>query len=250
MSRRPHVAIINASTVLSDQDVAPVVDALQVQVNEHFAPAWGGGARLFFVPKGGDPEPGSWWLVILDNSDQAGALGYHDLTTEGLPMGKAFAGSDIQYGYQWTVTLSHELLEILADPDINLSAQIGAQEFVAYEACDPVEADELGYEINGVQVSDFVTPAWFMRGYPGPYDQQEKCPKPLTLLKGGYISVWRPGTGWSQLTARQDDADLHATVRSLDHAEELPLPPSGRAHVGSRRERRRTPRRHWNQSKL
>ena len=27
MSRRPHVAIINASTVLSDQDVAPVVDA-------------------------------------------------------------------------------------------------------------------------------------------------------------------------------------------------------------------------------
>ena len=27
---------------------------------------------------------GSWWVVFLDNSDQAGALAYHDLTNEGL----------------------------------------------------------------------------------------------------------------------------------------------------------------------
>jgi hypothetical protein len=24
------------------------------------------------------PGPGAWWLVFLDNSDQAGALAYHD----------------------------------------------------------------------------------------------------------------------------------------------------------------------------
>ena len=37
---KPVIAIINASTILSDEAVAPVVEALQRQVSEHFAPAW------------------------------------------------------------------------------------------------------------------------------------------------------------------------------------------------------------------
>jgi hypothetical protein len=36
------------------------------------------------------PAPDGWWLVFLDNSDQAGALAYHDLTNEGLPLSKVF----------------------------------------------------------------------------------------------------------------------------------------------------------------
>jgi len=31
----------------------------------------------------------------------------------------------------------------------------------ALEVCDAVESDKLGYEIDGVMVSDFITPAWF-----------------------------------------------------------------------------------------
>ena len=47
------------------------------------------GARtpeLTIVPKGTQPSNGSWWLVLLNHSDQANALGYHDLATEGLPL--------------------------------------------------------------------------------------------------------------------------------------------------------------------
>ena len=55
----------------------------------------------------------------MDDSDQAGALGYHDLTSAGLPMGKVFARTDLQNNLSWTVTVSHELLEILGDPMIN-----------------------------------------------------------------------------------------------------------------------------------
>ena len=250
MSRRPHIAIINESDVVDDTAVKPAVEALQVQVNEHFAPAWGITARLSFVPKGGEPEPGAWWLAILNNSDQAGALGYHDLTQEGLPLGKVFAATDVQYGYEWTVTLSHELLEMLADPDINLTAQIGRQEFVAYEDCDPVEADQYGYTIEGILLSDFVTPAWFMPGYPGPWDHEGHCPDALTLLPGGYVGVWQPGSGWTQVTARTDRANLHTTLRAPDPTLEVELPISARPNVGSRRERRRTSRRSWRRSNL
>src|SRR3989454_11276915 len=117
-----HISVINRSTVLSDSEVQAVVPALQTQVHRDFAPAWGIDADLTFVPQEGTPSPGSWWLVVLDNSDQAGALGYHDVTDEGMPLGKVFAKTDMIYGLQWTVTASHELLEMLGDPDINLTA--------------------------------------------------------------------------------------------------------------------------------
>src|SRR5580704_7239638 len=92
------ISVINASTVVTDDDVRPVVDAMQKQVTNDFLPAWGVGAQLTFVPSGNTPAPGTWWLSILDDSDQAGALGYHDLTPDGLPIGKVFAGSDLKYG--------------------------------------------------------------------------------------------------------------------------------------------------------
>jgi hypothetical protein len=115
------VSLINESTVLEDNEVKSALDSLQTQITEHFAPEWGVDADLAFVQKGSTPMRGSWWLTVFDNSDQPGALGYHDITSEGLPLGKIFAGTDIQYGRSWTVTASHELLEMLGGPDVNLT---------------------------------------------------------------------------------------------------------------------------------
>src|SRR2546425_8365467 len=109
------IAVINATSdvVLSDAEAAPAVNALQEQVTSDFAPVWGTDADLTFVPRGQTPPAGSWWLSLLDSSDQANALGYHDLTSEGLPLGKAFVKTDKDEGLAWTVTASHELLEML-----------------------------------------------------------------------------------------------------------------------------------------
>jgi hypothetical protein len=115
------ISVINESTVLTDAEVTPVVSALQKQVTNDFGPVWGTAAQLTIIPKGTQPPTGSWWLVMLDDSDQANALGYHDLTTEGLPIGKVFVASDLKAGTSWTVTASHELLEMLGDPNINLT---------------------------------------------------------------------------------------------------------------------------------
>jgi hypothetical protein len=231
------VSVQNASTVLTDQQVKDAVPALQTQVHRDFAPAWGIDADLTFVPQGAQPAPGSWWLVILDDSDQAGALGYHDITPEGMPLGKVFAKTDMDFHQQWTATASHELLEMLGDPDINLTAFVQADAtsgvLYAYEVCDACEADDYGYQINGVLVSDFVYPAWF-ESFRQPnstqFDFQNRIHKPFELLPGGYIGTFdvTAGTGWHQL-----------------------MPPGGRMtaamrpRVGSRRERRRTPRNHW-----
>jgi hypothetical protein len=231
------ISIINASTVLSDSEIEPVVEALQQQVTNDFKPAWGIDAELSFVPLGEQPPPDTWWLGILDDSDQAGALGYHDLTTAGLPLGKVFAGTDLKYGYTWSVTASHELLEMLADPNINLTVLVQTSDtagrLYAYEVCDACEADQFGYDIDGVTVSDFVLPAWFedfrAKGSTQ-FDQQNAIESPFELLEGGYIGVFdvNSGSGWHQVTAEKKPTNILL-----------------RGNVGSRRERRAVPRHQW-----
>jgi hypothetical protein len=241
------VSVINASTAVADHEVQPVVTALQTQVSQHFATAWGIDATLTFVPTTGKPDPASWWLVILDNSDVAGALGSHDLTPQGTPLGKVFAGTDKQNGLSWSVTASHELLEMLADPDVNLTmfAQPDATtgKLYAYEVCDAVEDDSLGYAINGVTVSDFVFPAYFetFRTHGSTqfdFRQHLKDPVPA-MLPGGYLSVFdvTASTGKHQITAQAEPGQAARSSR----ANRADL----RARVGSRRERRRVPRDRW-----
>jgi hypothetical protein len=231
------VAIVNASTVLADEEIARAIPAFQKQVSEHLAYVWGADAVLSFIPRGASPPSGVWWLLILDNTDQATFLGYHDVTDSGLPLGKVFAATDQTFGFNWTITASHELLEMLIDPNINLTVFVqddnSAGRLYAYELCDPCEADQYGYPIDGVMVSDFVFPAWF-QSFQNPgnvqYDVTQRISRPFQLLPGGYISVYDLGAGggWQQL-----NADEISTVYSA------------RAPIGSRRERRRVTPARW-----
>ncbi len=188
----PVIAITNASTCLTDAQVEAAVPALQRQVSLDFRAYWDLDCQLILLPKNDALTSGWWQISVVDNPDQAGALGYHELTSHGTPLGKVFAGLDIQCGGSWTVTLSHELLEMLADPWINWCAQGSDGKVYALEVCDAVEADELGYQIDGVLVSDFITPAWFEPTQADRVDFKQRISKPLQLAAGGYISVLMP----------------------------------------------------------
>jgi hypothetical protein len=239
-----NIAVVNQSTAVKDTDVATWTAALQTQVTRDFFPVWGVAAQLTALPNGQNPPAGSWALGIFDNADQADALGYHDITPDGLPLGKVFAKTTLDDGGTVSVTASHELLEMLGDPDINLIAELddpsGApSKFYAYEVCDACEDDQFGYKIDGVLVSDFVYPAYF-ESFRKPnstqFDYSQKITAPFTLLAGGYISVLdlsNLAQGWQQLTPGPQD---RKAMRN------------SRARIGSRRERRRLSRSHWNRS--
>jgi hypothetical protein len=67
---------------------------------------------------------------------------------------------------------------------------LGVGRELAREACDPVEGDS--YEIDGVAVSNFVTPEYFgepsRRPVPS-YDAMGLVTAPLTMRPGGYQIV-------------------------------------------------------------
>ena len=229
-----NIALINEYQPLSEAQVLAATDALKKQLANDFAPVWGKNANLQFFPAGVNPPDDFWQLVILDNTDQAGFLGYHDITETGQPLGKIFAGTDALFQSSWTVTASHELLEMIVDPNINLTAtksnQDGTHTLYAYEVCDACDADQFGYEIDGIKVSNFVFPSWFQE-FSGPgtvYDFCHKITAPFQLLPGGTINIYDDNSGWTQLSGRRGSLKYHM-----------------RPPVGSRRERRRTHKGQW-----
>jgi hypothetical protein len=224
----PVIAVANASTCLTDAQVEAVLPALQKQVTQDFKAYWELDCTLTFLPKNQSLTEGWWQVVVLDNPDQAGALGYHELSSHGTPLGKIFAKLDLQSGSSWTVTLSHELLEMLADPWINWCAFADDSKIYALEVCDAVEADNLGYLINDVLVSDFVTPAWFEPTCADRMDFKRHLSKHLQLGRGGYISIFDPVSGWTQITAKGEGGP--------------------RILPGSRRQRRKLVKETWRRS--
>jgi hypothetical protein len=207
-----HIAIVNQSTVLTDAQVRAVIPALQTQVTRDFYPVWGVNAVLGFYSRTATVPANAWIVYVRDDADVAGALGYHDDLITGLPVTYVFARTAMTYGYSWTVTMSHEILEMLADPWIIMTM---FQQYTdttgrlwAYEVCDACEADQYGYKIGNVLVSDFIFPAWFHAEYTSlthRFDFMRYITAPLTILPGGYALYFDVGSstshGWNSIEA-------------------------------------------------
>jgi hypothetical protein len=210
MPNRIKISVLNKSTCVSDDEIADcVVNALQPQVSNEFFSAWSIDAELTFVKQ---PPPGTWWLVILDETDQDGWFGYH-ITAEKLPLAKVFAKTIAKEDGKWTVSASHEVLEMLADPTVNRMIsdrkfdpanlpRKGEKRaaFYALEVCDPVAPDDIGYKVGIYTVSDFVFPAWYERKGVAPFDQTQRLTGPFMRVPGGYNGIYTCKDGW-QLVA-------------------------------------------------
>lgn len=192
----PTIACFNRATVALGVDFDRLIAALQTFVDDYFVPVWGTPARLV---KTTTFKRGAWALAFLDTADVANALGYHDLTPDGLPLSKVFVKSTLAVRQKVSVTACHELAEMLVDPAINLCATGPGNAFYAYETADAVE--EVEFSIRGIPMSDFVYPAWF-EGFRKPgsaqFDYARKVRRPFQILSGGYMSVFKNGR-WTQL---------------------------------------------------
>jgi len=194
--QKPVITVVNEAKTPWGVAQSALVAALQKYVDERFAPVWGVPATL---ASGKAIKTGTWGLVFLDDADQADALGYHDLTPQGLPLGKVFVRTTISSKNLVSVTASHELAEMLADPAIDLAAEAPDGTFYAYEVADPVE-DET-FHVGGIPLSNFAYPSWF-EGFRKPrsdkFDEVGTCKKPFEIRPGGYMSIFKNGQ-WTQI---------------------------------------------------
>jgi hypothetical protein len=219
---RPTIACFNRATTPLGIDFDALLAAMQTFVDEHVAPVWGTPATL---AKSKNYVKGQWAMVFLDNADQQGALAYHDLTPDGLPQSKVFVKTTLDNGDLVSVSASHELVEMLVDPAINLLTTGPDQKVIyAYESADPVE--HLSFPVDGIQMTDFVYPAYFEAFHkPGSevFDHMKKVRQPFQILKGGYQIIFKNGK-WSQIFGSESKKRHFATEDRRGHrSEQRPL---------------------------
>lgn len=205
------VVMYNRATVDLGFDMRDLAEALRTALNKCFAPAWGINAT---IRVGHGPSPNCLGLVFMDDADAPGALAYHDETT-GEPQAKVFVKTALSNGDDVAVATSHELFEMLADPNCNRYCAAGDSLLYPLEVCDAVEEDN--FDVLGFKVSNFCLPAWFDPFTTAKvFDFLDTARKPFELTAGGYAQIITAGVGKTvfgspnkKLRFRQEDRRGH-----------------------------------------
>ncbi len=198
------VGLTDTTGTIDTQTMAAVAAALNIQVTHDLPQFWPVNATVSYLPDHKKVPQGVWPVQVV-RSLPPGEGGYHT-TRHNQPYAKVIAtpGSD-----EWTVDASHETIEMLVDPagnrlqtstaiaitDNKIGDSTGQFEYLV-EACDPCEADPYTYQIEGVTVSDFLTPHFYdLNPAPGArYSFTGAITAPRQILPGGYISWIDPET--------------------------------------------------------
>lgn len=206
------IAVTRASTRVTDAEVATMVRGVDAQVNgpQGALARWGRPPGSWSVRFFADPKSvpaATPTITLYDTPDQgANYIGYHT-EDKGIAGGNVYVspvldhgGTAVQGPFTVASVLSHEVLELLADPAVQTWAQNygeTGQVLYAWEVCDPVENDSYDITFSDgtrVSVSNYVTLAWFdAQNATGPYDRLGKLNAPFTMTKGGYVVKWTAG---------------------------------------------------------
>lgn len=234
-----YVALVSLTREITTGNLMQVAAAVQKQVTRDFAPLWGLRAVVNAFEELKD-VPSDYHPVVLfgDPDELIGRLEFEIGDVNAARLVEQFEGNRlggihlnaftrqpfalIAVSDDWSVTASHECLEMLADPFGNrlIAAPhpTNPDERVRYllEVCDPCQA--IWYPVNGMKVSDFYTPRYFdpVRNPAAFYSFTGALQRPLDLLEGGYITWIDPrDSGLYQLRGGEDEPVLLADIASL-----------------------------------
>lgn len=191
------IGLMNQSSAITNDEVARVAAALDIQVKRDLAPIWAVTADIITIPAD-RPVPRLVSPVIIVDATPGDFAGQHRIT-ENIPWAMVSTKRD------WALAASHECIELLVDPSgmatrssLGVTLADGSlhelDERFDYllEICDPIEDSDHAYLIDGIAVSDFYTPQYFDdRATPGTrYSFNGALGRPREVGRNGYLS-WR-----------------------------------------------------------
>lgn len=210
MSDHIQIALVDESGTIDFADLAEVAGALNAQIHEDLRRAWQS-LSVPTVQAYHEAPPMTWAIKLRRDIEEPGALGYHWDNGN-----QPFALVDVDAG-DWTITASHEMLEMVGDPwgnrmhggrlpsdltsrfeDVGLEHASSRVHYLR-ELSDPCEATSV--YLGGVPVSDFILPEWYRTSHiaSSAYSAYGGCTRPREVAEGGYVSFVVPHTGsWWQ----------------------------------------------------
>src|SRR5262245_4836274 len=230
------ISVINRSEgAVSDRQLHDAIRAVNRQLTYDFAPYCGFGAQLRLEGRTGSKDGfdqtdmrGDAVLYVRKPVRPAADDGFHSAHFRGIPYGIVYLDLSEKLKEDWTVTLSHEALELVGDPELNLLVRgphptsPSREVFHWFEMCDAVQSES--YSIDGVSVSNFVLPLYFTsteeRGgrndFLGTRNGKKKgrALRSFSANPGGYITFFDPKTGkdrdWSPPESKKSKERLAA----------------------------------------
>ena len=219
------ISVINhTGGQIQDDEVQGTLRAINRQIRDDFAPYWSMGGELRLEGRSAKkPDEttladmrGEAVIYLWNAAEVDDAIGYHEANYRGIPYGFVFTTIAKELGEPWSVTLSHEALELIGDPEVNLLVKgphpkKPHEVFHWYEMCDAVQAET--YSVDGVEVSNFVLPLYFTgtEELGGRNDFLGRVHDGKTLQSfgvnpGGYIGYFDPKTGKHSTFSHKNDA--------------------------------------------
>jgi hypothetical protein len=197
-----NLGIVDTTNSIHPTMLAETAAAINIQVTRDLPQFWPVSATVATLPNPNSIPQGVCPLYLVAQLPD-GEGGVHQ-TDQNQPYALVAATPGTN---AWTIDASHEIVEMLIDPfgnrlQVSTAIRIndagddvidanGGFEYLV-EACDPCEAPNFAYPINGIMVSDFLTQNFYDRAItPGTrYSFTGALTRPRQLLPGGYIS-WR-----------------------------------------------------------
>lgn len=192
------VGLVDTTGKLDTNLVQAAAAALNIQVMRDLTQYWDIKATVRYLPNA-KSIPVGIWPVFLVAKLPPGEGGVH-LDKKNQPYSLVIGTPD---SADWTIDASHETIEMLVDPSGNRLQTSRAIEISGrgvedtagqfdylVEACDPCEANEFAYLIQGIAVSDFITPHFYdpVTTAGTRYSFGGNITRPREVLPGGYIS--------------------------------------------------------------
>lgn len=200
------LALVNQASV-DDSEIAAFLPAASEFIAKWVAAFWPEtmGSTIRAVPDGEQPGSGEVPITLAPNTTLANSLGYHNYQ-DGSPLGIVELDACRLYNEPWTIAATHEITELLVNPDLARFTTIEGRSY-PIEVADPVTG--LHFDINGVAVSNFSTPSWWGLASDTRYDAMAQVTRPLpTIPHLGWLEWSEGGTYTSAYGSDLPDAKI------------------------------------------
>jgi hypothetical protein len=220
------IALVSTDEQVDPAELSRVGAALQKQVLRDVTPLWGVSACVAAFPRL-EELPLGYWPILLSAQDASWDASVH-LDDNGQPYAR------VPLSPHWSHEASRACLELLVNPlgerCVSGTSLREDQGLVAYllDVCAASAQLSDGYTIDGVLVSDFCTPAYFVRDArlgERAYSFHGSLDAPLALREGGRLTWFdQDSNSWWLRTRhgeRCDDRKLGPRDRAFLSVREL-----------------------------
>lgn len=221
------IAIINQSSLVSDDQIVLMTRAVQSQVSLHLLPAFNLKTTTLKFFSDITKIPGHAWVICFANDNANDSQLQKDFQNNNdLVNSFIYCQTLIDNNESISATLSREVCEMITNRFSNIwmtgPMTLSGSEY-AYNICEPVAKDEYTITVDGIgiKVANFVFPSFFNMNAAKPenmpFDYLKLLSAPFTTTDGGVLTIRKAISNYSCFNIGKSRSKNHKNRHYRSH---------------------------------